>query len=653
VHTGRLSAKATHPSQTARWEPGQICDGERGLLANARCLAEGVDVPTLDGVAFVDPRRSEVDIIQAVGRAIRLDPVKTVGTIVIPVFIDTETNPEKALDSSVFKPVWDVIKALRAHDDELGRQLDGLRREIGKLGGVPELPDKVHFDVPAKVGIDFAHAFDVRLVEETTASWEFWFGLLEQFVERHGHTRVGRFYAHRGYRLGGWVHMQRHLHANGTFDADRERRLKGVPGWTWDPLADQWEEGFRRLLRYVESKGDARVPRFYLDDGFKLGGWVHSQRRGNAEGTLDTGRQRRLQDLPGWTWSQTLTPWEEWFGLLEAFVESNGHARVPVPYTVDGYRLGGWVNTQRDFYRRGTLDADHQHRLQELPGWTWDPHADQWEEGFRRLQQYVELNSHTRIPRSYTVDGYKLGHWVNNQRTFHSKGRLEADRERRLLDLTGWRWDTKADQWEEGFSRLLYYVELNSHTRIPRSYTVDGYRLGQWVQTQRANHAKGILDADRQDRLQNLTGWAWDAIADQWEEGFSRLLRYVEQNGDARVPKSYTVDGYRLGSWVNKQRQRHAEGTLDADRERRLEDEPGWTWDPHADQWEEGFRRLQQYVERHGDARVPARCTVDGYRLGAWVTTQRHNHVKGTLDPDRQHRLQELPGWTWKARQSS
>jgi predicted helicase len=60
-------------------------DGERGLLANARCLAEGVDVPTLDGVAFVDPRRSEVDIVQAVGRAIRKSEDKTVGTIVVPV----------------------------------------------------------------------------------------------------------------------------------------------------------------------------------------------------------------------------------------------------------------------------------------------------------------------------------------------------------------------------------------------------------------------------------------------------------------------------------------------------------------------------------------------------------------------------------------
>ena len=60
---------------------------ERGVLSNARCLSEGVDVPSLDGVAFIDPRSSQVDIIQAVGRAIRLSPDKKVGTIVLPVFI--------------------------------------------------------------------------------------------------------------------------------------------------------------------------------------------------------------------------------------------------------------------------------------------------------------------------------------------------------------------------------------------------------------------------------------------------------------------------------------------------------------------------------------------------------------------------------------
>ncbi len=133
-------------------------------------------MPTLDGVAFIDPpRRSEVDIVQAVGRAIRRSNDKIVGTIVIPVFIDVDEDPEIALDDSVFfKPVWDVIKALRSHDEELGGTARRAASAVGgAAGGKARIPAKIRFDLPATVDTDFADAFDVCLVENTTASWEF------------------------------------------------------------------------------------------------------------------------------------------------------------------------------------------------------------------------------------------------------------------------------------------------------------------------------------------------------------------------------------------------------------------------------------------------------------------------------------------------
>jgi superfamily II DNA or RNA helicase len=630
----------------------QLDQKEFGLLTNARCLAEGVDVPTLDGVAFIDPRRAEVDIVQAVGRAIRRSKDKTIGTVVIPVFIDTETDAEIALNSSVFKPVWDVIKALRAHDEELGKQLDELRRHLGRSGGRARLPGKIHFDPPARVGSDFARAFFVRLVEQTTASWEFWFGLLEQFVERDGHARVPQPHTVDGYRLGAWVGEQRANYTEGTLKADRQRRLEDLPGWTWDGQADKWEQGFRRLLDYLDRHGNARVPQSCTVDGYRLGSWCQLQRSNYAEGILEADRERRLRDLLGWTWDPRTDDWEDGFSRLLDYIDCHGNSRVPQSFTVDGFRLGQWVGVQRTRRDKGSLDTHRQQRLQELPGWTWQPRSDYWEEGFRRLLEYVDREGHSRVPRSCTIDGYRLGPWVNSQRTDYSNGTLDPERKRRLLELPGWTWDARADTWEQGFRRLLDYVERQGDARVPVSYRVSGFRLGEWVNTQRDKHSKGTLDQNYCARLEAVPGWVWNPLDAQWEEGFRRLQAYVEACGDARVPSSHKADGYNLGGWVSIQRGRYAKGTLDPDRRDRLEVLPAWTWTAtdHDGAWEEGLRRLQEYIEHHGDSLVPSSYVVDGYKLGSWVIVQRHKRAKGTLDGQRERRLDALSGWFWDAR---
>ena len=139
-----------------------------GLLSNARCLSEGVDVPALDGVAFIDPRSSEIDIIQSVGRAIRLSENKTMGTIVIPVFVEQTEGAETALEASEFKPIWDVLEALKSHDDRLSDELDQLRIELGakrkRSIGANDLT-KIVFDLPTSVNDDFAQSLRAHLVE--------------------------------------------------------------------------------------------------------------------------------------------------------------------------------------------------------------------------------------------------------------------------------------------------------------------------------------------------------------------------------------------------------------------------------------------------------------------------------------------------------
>lgn len=105
------------------------------ILSNARCLSEGVDVPALDGVVFLNPRKSVVDVVQAVGRVMRRSPNKEYGYVVLPVAIPAGVSIDDALKGNKhFAVVWKVLNALRSHDGKLGDEINRLILEPPPIG---------------------------------------------------------------------------------------------------------------------------------------------------------------------------------------------------------------------------------------------------------------------------------------------------------------------------------------------------------------------------------------------------------------------------------------------------------------------------------------------------------------------------------------
>jgi predicted helicase len=108
----------------------------KALVTNARCLTEGIDVPEIDMVAFIDPRRSRVDIAQATGRAMRKPPAsnKEVGYVVIPLFLDRKSGEtlEEALERTEFDEVADVLNAMQEQDGDLVQIIRELQEAKGR-----------------------------------------------------------------------------------------------------------------------------------------------------------------------------------------------------------------------------------------------------------------------------------------------------------------------------------------------------------------------------------------------------------------------------------------------------------------------------------------------------------------------------------------
>jgi predicted helicase len=107
------------------------------ILSNARCLSEGIDVPALDAVIFYKPRKSHIDVVQAVGRVMRKAPGKQFGYVILPVAIPDDKDPAAALnDNERFSNVWSVLNALRSHDDRFDGQINSI--DLNK-----QLPDSI------------------------------------------------------------------------------------------------------------------------------------------------------------------------------------------------------------------------------------------------------------------------------------------------------------------------------------------------------------------------------------------------------------------------------------------------------------------------------------------------------------------------------
>ncbi|UNE54779.1 DEAD/DEAH box helicase [Bartonella machadoae] len=196
------------------------------ILTNVRCLSEGVDVPALDAVMFLHPRKSQVDVIQAVGRVMRRAPNKKRGYIILPVGVPAGISPELALkNNKKYSVVWQVLNALLSHDENFSKTLNqmNLGQDVSSIIDIVTVSQKMEIenvttvvdDVPLQAKTESAHAsfattvrkslshhngqgqlllykafpnaFRAFLVKRSTMSdyWENWAGNVAEIAQNH------------------------------------------------------------------------------------------------------------------------------------------------------------------------------------------------------------------------------------------------------------------------------------------------------------------------------------------------------------------------------------------------------------------------------------------------------------------------------------
>ncbi|MEU7802594.1 Helicase associated domain protein [Micromonospora arborensis] len=428
---------AAHPPPRRR----EVLDQLRGdddrlmVVANARVLEEGIDVPAVDGVCFTDPRGSTIGAIQALSRALRRggNPEKT-ATILIPVLATPGHEPDLLDSRSSYAGVWEALRALRAHDSRAAAAFDELRdrhrqRQPGQSG--PALPGWLHSD-GLPLPEQFLDAITVATVDVDGTfeqQWQRNLAAAQAYREQHGHLRVPqRWTTADGLPLGAWINTQRTARSRGALPEHRVAALDAL-GMVWAARDDQFAAGFAAAERYAAEHGHLHPTSHYTNPaGFRLGWWLTNLRARAAD--LPPERERALRQLdPEWN-----PPWDRHWqrGLINArrFRAEHGHLEVPSSYRApSGHKLGEWIHRQRRV--QDNLTPQQRKALSDL-GMRWDqpPAREQlWQNGVAAATAFHSTHGHLRVTRDYTTpDGFKLGRWVENIRQRHEAGKVPPQR---------------------------------------------------------------------------------------------------------------------------------------------------------------------------------------------------------------------------------
>lgn len=223
--------------------------------------------------------------------------------------------------------------------------------------------------------------------------------------------------------------------------------------------------------------------------------------------------------------------------------------------------------------------------------------------------------------------------------------------------------------WARALDAVQSYVRVHGTADIPPRARAEGFDIGHWVRSRRAEYHRGLLPPGRISTLEALPGWTWyprrasrgsaarptplvtatrkQRMDSVWKSGLRALAAWVTQHGTANPPRTAVINSFPLGRWVVRQREAHRAGLLPNSQASELQRIPGWNWDPREQSWHDGLARLRAYTAAHGSATPPQHLILDGFPLGRWTADRRRQHRLGTLPPDWITAMEALPGWSW------
>ncbi|MFB6484421.1 Helicase associated domain protein [Streptomyces virginiae] len=432
----------------------------RAVLSNCKVLGEGVDIRATDSVALIDPKGSAVDIVQAIGRALRQHPGQgKTATLIVPVFLREDEKPEDMLSSDSYRPLVRVLAGLRAHDEKAVEMLaipqENQKRAVNPSQPVGKAPEDgeeesrllLRFATPRDPAL-IAKWITYQVINTERQDWRRGAEAAYRYRQREGDLDVPYEHveAEGAFPLGRWLSDQRRTFRAGAMTGARAAELEEL-GIVWDTADAGFETNLGAARAYHDLHGTLAAPRGAAIMDIQVGQWLTNIRRPGGLGKDPVRAARRAAQLaaidPDWNpamlgWT---VDWQRHYAYLAQLLAEGAVPGAVVPgVTRHGEDVGRWLASQRRNWDR--LNEEQQCRLAEL-GVKKAPRARKaaakttaagrgprsvgtaFQKGLEALQQYVarEGGMPGRAVVERLPDGteHRTGIWIGNQRARRDK----------------------------------------------------------------------------------------------------------------------------------------------------------------------------------------------------------------------------------------
>ncbi len=414
------------------------------ILCSARVLNEGVDIPIVDSVCFIDPRTSTVDITQCIGRALRLHDRKETAKILVPIICKDINELD---DSRVYGNVINVVKSVMDNDEAVETYFT--LRQNGKKINRKFIRHKLY--VVDKEEIKSGINVDVKKLSKMiemkvwyrSDSWMYNYNKIKCWMEINDILPVQTFKNDEEHPLGKWCNRMREFKRKKILSERKIYLLELIQSWYWGNKVTRERKSFKErfnMLKQWMDKNNNKLPTQHEKDkdGELLGIWCNSRRQDKKKDKLSIEKIELLESLHGWFWKKK-DPFYDVYEQLKQWIIINKDIPSYNSENSEEKFLGDWCSKRRIDFRKKRLSCDKIKLLELLPGWYFNFGEKMFYEGYNKVKQWVK--THGVLPVQNNRDEYennRLGVWCSNRRKDKNKNKLDDYKIKKLEEIKCW-----------------------------------------------------------------------------------------------------------------------------------------------------------------------------------------------------------------------